>query len=319
VILASLPSNLLYVRFFGSAPTLSFNLAQRLYVELTALGHQISIEFDINDSVTTEAVELFKPHLILAPYLRRAIPEAIWRGHVCLVVHPGIVGDRGPSALDWAILNGEKEWGVTVLQAEAEMDAGPVWASETFPTRAAKKSSLYRNEVTEAAVRAVKVALSRLPDFRAGTWQPQSIPLRPMHALMQQGDRAICWERDATATVLAKLNCADGFPGVRDSLFGQTCQLYDGRAFPAQGRPGELLGRAGEGVVRATSDRGPSVPLAVLEVAFSLALFTACALHVRLRLKKPRRRPCPPLTRPTRARNSTGSTASPATATSARG
>jgi len=235
--------------------THAFNsLTQRLYVELTALGHQISIEFDINDSVTTEAVELFRPHLILAPYLRRAIPQALWREHVCLVVHPGPVGDRGPSALDWAILKGEKEWGVTVLQAQAEMDAGPVWASETFAMRAAKKSSLYRNEVTEAAVRAVKAALSRLPDFRAGTWQPRAVPLKPMHALMQQGDRAIDWERDATATVLAKLNCADGFPGVRDSLFGQTCQLYDGRAFPARGRPGELLGRAGEGVVRATAD-----------------------------------------------------------------
>jgi len=235
--------------------THAFNsLTQRLYVELAALGHEISIEFDINDSVTVEAVELFKPHLILAPYLRRAIPEAIWREHVCLIVHPGIVGDRGPSALDWAILNGEKEWGVTVLQAEAEMDAGPVWASETFPLRAAKKSSLYRNEVTEAAVRAVKAALSRLPDYRAGTWRPNAVPLKPMHVLMQQGDRAIAWEKDATATVLAKLNGADGFPGVRDSLFGQTCQLYNGRAFPARGRPGELLGRAGEGVVRATVD-----------------------------------------------------------------
>ena len=153
--------------------THAFNsLTQRLYVELTALGHEISIEFDINDSVTTEAVDLFRPHLILAPYLRRAIPEAIWREHVCLIVHPGIVGDRGPSALDWAILKGEAEWGVTVLQAETEMDAGPVWASETFPMREAKKSSLYRNEVTEAAVRAVKAAIDRLPDYRAGTWQP---------------------------------------------------------------------------------------------------------------------------------------------------
>ena len=40
-----------------------------------------------------------------------------------------------------------------------------------------------------------------------------------------------------------------------------------------------------EGVVRATSDRGPSVPLAALEVALTLALFAACALHVRLRLR----------------------------------
>jgi uncharacterized membrane protein len=40
-----------------------------------------------------------------------------------------------------------------------------------------------------------------------------------------------------------------------------------------------------EGVVRATSERGPAVPLAVLEVVLSLILFVACALHVRMRLR----------------------------------
>jgi uncharacterized membrane protein len=40
-----------------------------------------------------------------------------------------------------------------------------------------------------------------------------------------------------------------------------------------------------EGVVRATSDRGPGVPLAILEVLLCLALFVACALHVRWRLR----------------------------------
>ena len=47
--------------------THSFNsLTQRLYCELSQLGHQISIEFDITDSVSEEAVALFKPDLILA-------------------------------------------------------------------------------------------------------------------------------------------------------------------------------------------------------------------------------------------------------------
>ena len=40
-----------------------------------------------------------------------------------------------------------------------------------------------------------------------------------------------------------------------------------------------------EGVVRATSERGPSVPLAVLEIVLTLVLFAACALHVRVRLR----------------------------------
>jgi putative two-component system hydrogenase maturation factor HypX/HoxX len=142
--------------------TRSFNgLAQRLYLELTALGHEVSVEFDIADTVTIEAVALYRPDLLIAPFLKRAIPEAVWRNTVCLVVHPGIVGDRGPSSLDWAIVDVEPAWGVTVLQAEAELDAGPVWASESFAMREATKSSLYRREVTEAAARAVTRAVQR--------------------------------------------------------------------------------------------------------------------------------------------------------------
>jgi uncharacterized membrane protein len=40
-----------------------------------------------------------------------------------------------------------------------------------------------------------------------------------------------------------------------------------------------------EGVVRAYSDKAPGNYLAMAEVALCLALFVACALHVRLRLK----------------------------------
>ena len=167
---------------------------------------------------------LFRPELIIAPYLRRAIPESVWSRHLCLIVHPGVVGDRGPSALDWAIQSGAAEWGVTVLQAEAEMDAGPVWASASFPLRAAKKSSIYRNEVTQAACSAVLQAIQHvaLPDFQP--YRPLASQWRP---LLPQAGRAIDWRHDDSATVLRKIAAADGFPGVADSLFGQPCHLFD--------------------------------------------------------------------------------------------
>ena len=235
----------------------SYNsLTQRLHGELAARGHEVSIEFDIADSVAEEAVALFRPDLIVAPYLRRAIPESIWSRHVCLIVHPGIVGDRGPSALDWAIQQGEAEWGVTVLQAEAEMDAGPIWASATFPMRRGKKSSLYRNEVTDAACRAALEAVER---FAAGGFRPTPLAeangrgqLRP---LMKQADRTIDWQTDDTATVLRKLDAADGFPGVADRLFGEPCHLFD--AWPEgrlKGRPGEIVARRETALLRATVD-----------------------------------------------------------------
>ena len=240
--------------------TRSFNsLTQRLYLELTALGHEVAIEFDISDAVTIEAVALHRPALIVAPFLKRAIPEEVWRHMVCLVVHPGIVGDRGPSALDWAIAEGAREWGVTVLQAQAEMDAGPVWAAETFPMRAATKSSLYRNEVTEAAARAVVAAVRRFGDEgepsptptdandgATGRWRP----------LMPQAVRSIDWQRDDTRTILRNVRAADGTPGVLDRLFDTPCLLFDAHAqtLAQRDEPGRVIGRRHEAVLRASID-----------------------------------------------------------------
>jgi len=234
----------------------SFNsLAQRLYVELAGDGHELSVELDIHERVTCEAVELFRPELILAPFLKRAIPASVWRRLRCLIVHPGPPGDRGPCALDWAILRAVPTWGVTVLEAEEELDAGPVWASASFPMRAARKSSLYRHEVTEAAVVAVRAALARI-DAGAGPlvrvdsagqygWQP---PLR-------QRERAIDWNADDTATVLRKIDSADGFPGVEDRLLERRFRLFD--AHPEgrlSGPPGALIARRHDAVCRATVD-----------------------------------------------------------------
>ncbi len=241
--------------------THSFNsLTQRLHAELARDGHTLSVEFDIRDSVAEEAVALFAPDVILAPFLKRAIPASIWSRHLCLVVHPGIVGDRGPSALDWAVAEGETEWGVTVLQANAEMDAGDIWATRTFPMRPATKASLYRREVTEGAVACVRDALARLEAWRAGWWRPTPLAEaagrgreRP---LMRQADRAIDWTRDDTATVVAKIRAADGFPGVADTLFGQPCHLFDVHPGPpgVSGAPGRCLARRDGALLRATID-----------------------------------------------------------------
>jgi putative two-component system hydrogenase maturation factor HypX/HoxX len=234
----------------------AFNsLSQRLYIELTHDGHELSVELDIHDRVTCEAVDLFRPDVILAPYLKRAIPPSVWQRSLCLIVHPGPPGDRGPSAIDWAILRGVDTWGVTIVQAVAEWDAGPVWASTLFPMRAARKSSLYHHEVSEGAVSTVREALARVaaglgPRFDAvdGTnhgWQP---PLR-------QVQRAIDWSCDDTATVLRKIRAADGFPGVEDLLFNRRFRLYDAYAEPRlAGQPGTLIARRHGAVCRATQD-----------------------------------------------------------------
>jgi putative two-component system hydrogenase maturation factor HypX/HoxX len=234
----------------------AFNsLSQRLYVELTSDGHELSVELDIHDRVTCEAVDLFRPDVILAPFLKRAIPPSVWQRTLSLIVHPGPPGDRGASALDWAILRGVDTWGITVLQAVGEWDAGPVWASASFPMRAARKSSLYHHEVSEGAVRSVREALARVA---AGLGPLSEAVGRPEHGwqpLLRQAQRAIDWSRDNTATVLRKIHSADGFPGVEDVLFNRRFRLFDAHPdMHLAGRPGELIARRHDAICRATLD-----------------------------------------------------------------
>ncbi|KAI8487494.1 hypothetical protein Bbelb_347280 [Branchiostoma belcheri] len=123
----------------------SFNgLSQRLYLELTSRGHHVTV---------------------VCPFLTRRVPPSLYNNPArpVLIVHPGIPGDRGPSSIDWALKEGAPEWGVTVLQAADEMDAGDIWAACKFPmSRQGTKSSLYSKEVTKAAVLSVLGAIDAL-------------------------------------------------------------------------------------------------------------------------------------------------------------
>ena len=240
--------------------THAFNsLAQRLHNELTQAGHEVTVEFDINDRVTEEAVALWRPELIVAPFLKRRIPDAVWQRVRCVVIHPGIAGDRGPSALDWAILDGEAEWGVTAIEANGEFDAGPVWASVGFKMREATKSCLYRNEVTEAAVAALALTLQRIA---AGERAQAPAALQPpargrARPLMRQADRAIAWDRNDSATVLRKVHAADGAPGVLDELLGLPVYLHGAHAEGGNrphAQPGKVLAQRDGAVLRATHD-----------------------------------------------------------------
>ncbi|MDZ7577763.1 MAG: hydrogenase maturation protein [Candidatus Nanopelagicales bacterium] len=232
-------------------------LSQRLQTELEELGHRVTVELSLTARAMESAAELARPDLIICPMLTRRIPDSVWRRHVCLVVHPGIVGDRGPASLDWAILHGERTWGVTVLQAAGELDGGDVWATAELPMRFAPKASIYRLEVTEAATRAVLTAVKR---FENGTFRP--VPLDYSDPEVRGGprpgvrvtERRIDWTT-STDDVLRVLYSATSAPGVVDEVAGEELFVYGGWAEDIlRGAPGQILDRRHGAVCRATGD-----------------------------------------------------------------
>ncbi|MFF8787925.1 enoyl-CoA hydratase-related protein [Streptomyces sp. NPDC015125] len=244
----------------------AFNsLTQRVYAELGERGHHVGVELVTRETPLLEVVRRHCPDLIVAPMLKTAVPREVWSAYTCLIVHPGPVGDRGPSSVDWAVHLGAARWGVTVLQANDEMDAGDIWAAADFPVPEVGKSDLYRNEIADGAVEAVLTAVARVA---SGTHRPQPQTALPDAAKpgrtrppFRQDLRRIDWRSDPTDTVVRKLRAADSQPGVRGELLGETWHLHGGHPEDTlTGRPGELLATRCGAICRATADGAVWIP-----------------------------------------------------------
>src|SRR6516162_3548380 len=161
-------------------------------------------------------------------------------------------------------MSGARRWGVTVLQANAQMDAGDIWASAEFAVHASSKSSLYRTEVADAAMEAVLAAVAR---FAGGSYVPEPLDYtRPgvtgrLRPPCRQADRAIDWLAEPTCSVVAKLRAADSSPGVLDVLGGAEYFLYGGcEDDQLRGAPGKIIAQRDGAICRATVDGAVWIP-----------------------------------------------------------
>lgn len=237
-----------------------------------------------------EAVDLFEPDIVICPFLTTAVPSDVFTKVITLIVHPGPPGDIGPSSLDWILmgddgtiddheavlqaLDGDKasagrtHWGVTVLQATEELDAGPVWSFDQFEIDIDEpgltKASLYRGAITRAAICAVRAALRRIEAASVAMmqWSPktpaQDIPSisnllecgnRPdpefaelslsgglpfqggrLHhrPLLRAASRAFDVSRHTSTQVSRRIRASDSQPGVLSTIFGSGLYVYGG-------------------------------------------------------------------------------------------
>lgn len=227
----------------------AFNgLTQRLWDELRERGHEVAVEFALDERTITDGVYQAQPDLILCPYLKERVPAEVWTKWRTVIIHPGPVGDRGPSSLDYAIAEGAPRWGVTALSAVEEMDAGPIWAHREFdlPADPPRKSALYTGPVADAAIECALEVVERAadPDFVPTPLAdaPRPVPDARLRPLMRQAERAFDWSDDA-ADIIRKIRAADGFPGVRTELAGVAVSAFDAHPGTGTGRPGEIIGR----------------------------------------------------------------------------
>jgi putative two-component system protein, hydrogenase maturation factor HypX/HoxX len=109
------------------------------------------------------------------------------------------------------------------------MDAGAIWATHNFPMRQASKASLYRREVTQAAIKGMLETVRR---FESRDFTPEPLDyskpevMGQLRPLMKQKDRAINWSTDTVETIVRKINAGDSAPGVLDTINVEEFFLY---------------------------------------------------------------------------------------------
>ena len=203
----------------------SFNsLSQSVYCKLQELEHKVFIKFAISKELMIEAVEEINPDSVLCPFLKQFIPSEIFENYPTFVLHPGIIGDRGHNSLDNAINDEVKQWGVVILKANEILDGGDIYAQSNFIMREeSSKASIYRNEVTQATLKALKQFLQ---NYQNKDFIPTKQILNPIHKNLSQENRKINWQKDNTKQILKKINMSDSTPGVKDEILGVECYLF---------------------------------------------------------------------------------------------
>ncbi|WP_339432914.1 hydrogenase maturation protein [Pseudomonas sp. EA_65y_Pfl2_P78] len=238
----------------------AFNgLTQRAWLELRQAGHSPSVVVFTDDASVCEQIERSGADLVICPFLKDRVPPALWRNteRPVVIIHPGIVGDRGASALDWAITHELSSWGVTALQAVEEMDAGPVWATCEFNLPSGlRKSELYNGRVSDAAIRCIREVIEKFVEGYAPVPLDYTDPkvrgrLQPN---MKQIDRSFNWH-DCARFIKRCIDAADGQPGVLASLAGGQYYVYDAHLDSRTGLPGEILAVQDDAVLVATGDQ----------------------------------------------------------------
>ncbi len=166
---------------------------------------------------------------------------------------------RGAAPVQHAILRGETETGISIMQMEAGLDSGPIIhrvpttidGDETAGSLAARLADIGAMALVEAlSLISGDLARPEPQDHAKATYAPK----------IDREMARLVWQRDA-ATLARQIRAFDPAPGAWATLNGSVVKLFAAREVPGTGEPGTVLS-AGDRVIVAAG-RGA---LAVQEV-----------------------------------------------------
>lgn len=205
--------------------------------------------FDFKRLRDHEAVDQFRslePELCVMAFVTDIVPMEMinFPSLGTIQYHPSLLPlHRGPSSINWPIINGETETGLTIFWPDAGLDTGPVLMQKHVEIEPeATLGSIYFNKLYPLGVEAM---IDSVDLVRAGTAPRlvQDESNATYEGWCKAGDVVVDWAESAS-TVFNIIRGADPQPGANTTFMGTALSLYSASlagASATDSEPGSVL------------------------------------------------------------------------------
>lgn len=177
------------------------------------------------------------------------LPQAILDApkHGCLNIHASLLPRwRGAAPIHRAIMAGDAETGICIMQMEAGLDTGPVLLREATPIGAEETTALLHDRLAAMGSRMIVDALARLDDLTPAVQPDEGVTYA---AKIDKAEARVDWTKPA-AEVDRLIRGLSPFPGAKCDVAGEQVKLLASRLADGQGAPGQVL----DGLIIACGD-----------------------------------------------------------------
>ncbi|HAV63025.1 MAG TPA: methionyl-tRNA formyltransferase [Verrucomicrobiales bacterium] len=201
-----------------------------------------------------ETLRELRPDLIVVVAYGQLLPQSLLDvpRHGCLNVHTSLLPKyRGAAPIQWAIVDGEPETGVTIMQMDAGLDTGPILSQARTPITADDTAAALHDRLATIGAR---LLIDTIPGYVSGELKPCPQPAEGVSVArkISKEDGRIDWSRPARA-IFNQIRGFDPWPGAFTTLplGGQPrlLKLWRARVFEnTSGTPGNVITAGADGV-----------------------------------------------------------------------
>ncbi|MGE5489805.1 MAG: methionyl-tRNA formyltransferase [Actinomycetota bacterium] len=168
----------------------------------------------------------------------------------CINIHASLLPRwRGAAPIQRAILAGDQETGVCIMQMEAGLDTGPVLLRGVLPIGAEAAAGDIHDQLAAMGGKLIVDCLSQLPLSA----EPQPEEGVTYAAKLEKAEAAIDWRRPA-AELDRLIRAFNPFPGAQALLKGSGVKVWRARLVDGRGEPGEILAASKDGIAVACGE-----------------------------------------------------------------